>query len=172
MKPVFSERSIRTNGFTIVELLVVVVILGILAAITIVAYSGIQDRARFSTMQSDLKTITKALELYKTDVGGYPITIGQSGCTYNWCGWDQATGDNFITGIAPTYASKLPQLPTANAFDNTYLYQSNGTHYQLIRYNPAGLTTAEKTNNPLLATTNGYNGIAWGYRTNTDNIWW
>jgi general secretion pathway protein G len=167
-------KSDSINGFTIVELLIVIVVIGILAAITIVAYNGLQDRGKYSLMQSDLKSITKALELYKVDNGNYPNTIGQAGCTNNWCGWDQVTGDSFIIGVSPKYVAKLPQLPTANASNDTYLYQSNGADYQLIRYRAAalgGLSTAEMTNNPLLATTDGYNGLAWGYRTYTAS-WW
>jgi general secretion pathway protein G len=169
-----SGTTSRSMGFTIVELLIVIVVIGILAAITIVAYTGMQDRAKFSLMQSDLKSITKALELYKVDNGSYPNTIGQAGCTSNWCGWDQVTGDSFITGVSPKYTAKLPQLPTANANNDTYLYQSNGADYQLLRYKGAsagGLSQVEMTNNPLLATTDGYNGLAWGYRTYTAS-WW
>ena len=44
----------RYTGFTIVELLIVIVVIAILAAITIVAYTGIQDRAKESNVQSDL----------------------------------------------------------------------------------------------------------------------
>lgn len=160
----------QTHGFTIVELLIVIVIIGILATITVVAFNGVQDRAKFSGMQSDLKSITKALELYKIDNGQYPVTIGQASCTNNWCGWDQVKGDNFIVGLSPKYIATLPQLPDIYANNNAYLYQSDGPNYQLIRFNPAGLTTAEKTNNPLLAVGNGYDGIAWGYKTNAS--WW
>ena len=65
------------NGFTIVELLIVIVIIGILAAITIVAYNGIQDRARNASIQSDLTNFAKKLEtarLYTAD-GQYPATL-------------------------------------------------------------------------------------------------
>ncbi|QQG50822.1 MAG: prepilin-type N-terminal cleavage/methylation domain-containing protein [Candidatus Saccharibacteria bacterium] len=58
-----------TSGFTIVELLIVVVIIAILAAITIVAYNGIQQRAKVSALVSGLKASDKALRLYATDQG-------------------------------------------------------------------------------------------------------
>lgn len=54
------------KGFTIVELLVVIVVIGILAAITIVSYSGIRQRANLATLQSDLKNASTQLEVSKT----------------------------------------------------------------------------------------------------------
>ena len=48
------------NGFTIVELLIVIVVIAILAAITIVAYNGIQERARITKIKADLNQISKA----------------------------------------------------------------------------------------------------------------
>lgn len=68
----------QSNGFTIVELLIVIVIIGILAAITIVAYNGIQQRGRDTQRKSDLSQISKALQMYKLDNGGYPSTT--NGC--------------------------------------------------------------------------------------------
>jgi type II secretion system protein G len=165
-----SVKQGNKEGFTIVELLVVIVIIGILAAITIVSFVNVQDKARFANMQSDIKSITKILELYKTDNGNYPNTLGQPGCTSNWCGWDQVNGDSFIPGVTPKYTAKLPQLPTANAANDTYLYQSDGTDYQIIRFRAAGLSQAEMTNNPMLLIGQGYDGLAWGLKTNA--IWW
>ena len=53
-------------GFTIVELLIVVVVIAILAAVTIVSYAGITNRAYDTAVQSDLANIARKYELYKT----------------------------------------------------------------------------------------------------------
>lgn len=65
------------NGFTIVELLIVIVVIAILAAITIVAFNGIQNRANDSAVQGDLKNIAKLFEVYKVDNGRYPAGTSQ-----------------------------------------------------------------------------------------------
>lgn len=56
------------------ELLIVIVVIGILAAIIIVAYNGIQNRANDSAVQSDLKKIATALENYRALQGAYPTS--------------------------------------------------------------------------------------------------
>ena len=67
----------NSSGFTIVELLIVIVVIAILAAITIVAYNGIQSRAIDTTVQTDMKNLAKQLELYKVDKGVYPVGDAQ-----------------------------------------------------------------------------------------------
>ena len=66
----------KQNAFTIVELIVVMVIITILAAITIAAYDGIQDEAKRSAIQSDLDSVAKAMEVgvLKSSTNTYPIT--------------------------------------------------------------------------------------------------
>ncbi len=62
----------NNQAFTIVELLIVIVVIGILAAITIVAYNGIQNRARTTTLKSDLRQAQTQLELARVDTSSYP----------------------------------------------------------------------------------------------------
>lgn len=70
----------KQKGFTIVELLIVVVVIAILAAITIVAYTGIQNRTHDSAVQNDLATFYKKLEAYKIDDPNsrYPTPVNAS----------------------------------------------------------------------------------------------
>lgn len=67
------KRSI--TGFTIVELLIVIVVIAILAAISVIAYNGIQRRAAVSILQSDLTNAAKQIELANADTGSYPTSL-------------------------------------------------------------------------------------------------
>lgn len=66
----------KQTGFTIVELLIVIVVIGILAAITIVAFNGVQQRARDSQRISDLANLAKMIRLYEAEHGDFV----QEGC--------------------------------------------------------------------------------------------
>ncbi|MBC7943131.1 type II secretion system protein [Candidatus Saccharibacteria bacterium] len=63
----------RASGFTIVELLIVIVVIGILAAITIVAYSGITNRGYAAQAQTNAENVQKVAEAYNADTGAYPV---------------------------------------------------------------------------------------------------
>lgn len=80
----FAHKNRQHTGFTIVELLIVIVIIAILAAITIVAYNGIQQRARDSARKQDLATLAKAIKLYQVDVGNYAQANCGNGTGTGW----------------------------------------------------------------------------------------
>jgi len=72
----------RKEGFTIVELLIVIVVIAILAAITIVAYNGIQARARDAKVSALVRDYAQKFKLYKVDNGNFPVPgIGAGGIT-------------------------------------------------------------------------------------------
>ena len=69
-----NKRKFYSDGFTLVELLIVIVIIGVLAGISVAAYSGVQKSARDSTVQSDLSNAMKQLAMYEVENGAVPIT--------------------------------------------------------------------------------------------------
>lgn len=110
------NKTIR--GFTIVELLIVIIVIAILAAISIVAYNGIQTRARDTQRSNDISVILKALENYRTINNVYPVATPTSGDS----GWESSYTDagnptNFMEYLE---ISKRPIDPISNA---TYRYR-------------------------------------------------
>lgn len=60
------------NGFTIVELLIVIVVLSVLVTLVVIGYVGVQGRAYEVSVRQDLGTIAKQVEMYRVELGRYP----------------------------------------------------------------------------------------------------
>jgi prepilin-type N-terminal cleavage/methylation domain-containing protein len=73
--PLIAPRNQHKHGFTIVELLIVIVVIGILAAIVIVTFNGVQRRATVTTLQSDLSNASKLMKIAQVDAGSFPMTL-------------------------------------------------------------------------------------------------
>lgn len=141
------------RGFTIVELLIVVVVIGILAAITLVAYSTIQLNARDSDRKQDIATIKKSLLLYQVENGGVQATPTYSGTGPG--GWDSSDRANWLSFLRPAYGT-MPVDPVNESFVSPpALDAGSGTHrvYFYYCYNAGS--------GPLPATPN----VVLGYRS-------
>lgn len=125
----------KKKGFTLVELMVVIVIMGVLVSIGTFAFQSSQKKSRDSRRKSDLDQITKALEMYNTDVGNYPAggaaatadagkIIGCGDTVKVACNW----GEGFVNTTKATYMVKLPKDPAEN---RTYYYERVGNGYRL-----------------------------------------
>lgn len=119
------------RGFTLIELMVVIVILGILTTIGTFAFMSSQKKARDSRRKSDLTELAKALEMYNNDRGVYPGGTGGKimGCGASYtaeCAW----GTTFGKTTAPTviYMIKLPKDPTET---RNYYYEAVTKGYRL-----------------------------------------
>lgn len=127
----------RNKGFTLVELLIVIVIIGILATIGIASFSSSQMKSRDTQRKANLKQIANALEIYYNDKGQYPAgNAGQMmGCGAGAilaCSWGSSTTfSNTTTGTV--YMARLPTDPSSNSYYYRPIADPTGlnTKYQL-----------------------------------------
>jgi prepilin-type N-terminal cleavage/methylation domain-containing protein len=126
----------RYPGFTIVELLIVVVVIGILAAIVIVAYNGVTQSARDAKRSADLNNIMKALELYHIDHGGYPTCGGSPGTNTAPYAFSASEAEACLADdLVPDYIAAIPVDPVNDGGSHVYHYASGykkdgPTHYE------------------------------------------
>lgn len=139
--------SKKPRGFTIIELLIVIVIIAILAAITLVAYSAVQGRAKNAQLQAVITEIQKKLELYNVDNGSYPATqsavlasgsIGSMVYLDAGCNIASGTGMTRTAAWIPGLDMTLPQSDArigSRGVRGCFMYQSDGTSYILSAWN-------------------------------------
>lgn len=102
-RSVFAGGRPLRSGFTIVELLIVIVIIAVLATITVVAFSGTQQRARDSVRASDMTHIRKMLLSYQLDNGGLPRTSSYGGSGPG--GWNISSSASWLSFLGTTYGT-------------------------------------------------------------------
>lgn len=104
----------KQQGFTIVELLIVIVVIGILAALVITTFTGIQRKARDTERQTDIKALHGQLEAYYAQYGYYPGLGELNTTTLAGLDGDALTAPNSTTAVdaaTPTTA-KYQYAPT------------------------------------------------------------
>lgn len=98
----------RDRGFTIVELLIVIVVIAILAAITIVAYNGVQNRARDTNNKTDAVSLVKVAEAVNADTGAYPSAGGTPSTANLIASFNSGTTAKIPSGVDIQYATAPP----------------------------------------------------------------
>lgn len=117
------------QGFTIVELLIVIVVIAILAAISVVAYTNIQNRTHDSAIQSDLRNIATKLEVYKADYGAYPSPT--SSAQFNGLG---------ITASKTSYDTTSGLHTGADKYNLLYCRTADSAQFALVARSKSGNT--------------------------------
>jgi len=99
------------KGFTLVELLVVISIIGILMAISLFGLQGARESSRDARRKSDIEQVRSGLEIYKSDCDIYPASLGTSLV---------GTGSPTSCAVTNTYISAVPEDPLDPS--RSYLY--------------------------------------------------
>ena len=108
-------KKLKKNqkGFTLVELMVVVVIIGILVAIAIPVYRGVQDSAKENAEKANIKIIENAIEIYLTDDGSLN---------------NLSTEEGLKNALVPKYLKEIPESP----YGGTYTVEVKGDNFKVI----------------------------------------
>lgn len=119
----------RRRAFTLVELLLVLVILAVLAAVVVPKFTGRSEQARVTAAKTDIHQIETALDAFEVDTGRYPSSDEGLGALVespsnvkNWHG----------------YLKRIPQDPWGNPYTYRYPGSHNGTGFDLYSFGPDG----------------------------------
>ncbi len=126
----------KNSGFTIVELLIVIVVIAILAAVTIVAFNGVQQRSRDARRISNANSIRKALEIYKLQNGRYPL-VNYTGLGAQ-AGWESSAREvegQFLHELQNYgLAGGTPVDPVNNGIEDSTGAARTANHYTYTYY--------------------------------------
>lgn len=135
----------KQKGFTIVELLIVIVVIGILAAITIVSYRGVQNRAYDSSVQADFNMLMNRFEIFKVDNSKYPTTtMGVTGLSVKVAKGAYATSPTTPTNLTACYSddgSEIALAALSKSGRAFYFYTAEGLETKVL----AGAWEADAT---------------------------
>lgn len=119
--PTLAQKRKLNRGFTLVEMLLVVTIIGILAALVIPKIAGTSDKARITAAQADIKGgIKTALDRFEVDNGYYPKNLG-----------DLVTRPNDSKNWNGPYLDELPKDPWGQPYVYVNPGRNNTTSYDL-----------------------------------------
>ena len=120
------HRRSKDAGFTLIEIMVVIAIIGILATLIVPKIMGRPDEARATAAKQDVGTIVQALKLYRLDIGRYPTT-DQGLKALVEKPTSEPVPQNWKTG---GYLESLPKDP----WGNLYQYSNPGTNGEIDVY--------------------------------------
>jgi len=139
------RKTVRNEkGFTLIELMVVLVIMGILVTVVVLNISDEPDKAKVQMARTNIKTLETALKMYKIDNGKYPTTEQ----SIDALKYEPTVGDVPKSYKDGGYVESVPMDP----WDNPYIYISPGAAgrpYDLLSYGADGVEGGDKFNEDI-----------------------
>ena len=118
------------KGFTLIEIMLVVVIIGILASTVLPRLTGRTEKARLNRAKVDIANIALALKLYELDKGTFPASLSE-----------------LQTGGSESYLEKEPVDPWGRSYQYAYPGQRNPVSFDLFSFGKDGVESADDVAN-------------------------
>jgi len=119
LKSQITNHKSQIWGFTLVEIIIVIAIIGILTSFLVANFTQIKRTARDAQRKSDLRSIQASLEIYRSDEGSYPSSLPLTGC-----------GDPWVA-VGVTYIQTMPCDPLSTPHPQ-YSYSLSSGNYALV----------------------------------------
>lgn len=122
------------SGFSLIEIMIAVMIIGIIMAVGVTGYWQYAERARITTTKAHIKAIQQAMNLYKSDVGQYPKKLEDL--------VTRPSGEEGKKWVSP-YLERIPNDPWGNEL--YYKVTAGGKHpFELYSYGKGGMEGAQE----------------------------
>lgn len=151
----------KAYGFTIVELLIVIVVIGVLAAISVVAYNGITEKVRNSALRADLSNAQKQLKLFQVEAGSFPATADNlkfsPGITHNYIVNNSSNPQTFCLD-AQNGLSKLMVTESEMPMEGGCINLALGASVSGVSMNPTRITDGNTAYSSYAENSSGVGG--------------
>ena len=137
IKKIFSQCGMNKQGFTLIEILIVVIIIGLLASLVAPKLFTKVDKARINTTKAQIELLCSAIDTYRLDLGKFPASL---------------TALRVSTG--PRWDGPyLPKDIPLDPWDNSYVYKYPGEHglYDIISYGADGKPDGEGNDKDIVS---------------------
>jgi general secretion pathway protein G len=135
-----NSRRKKQEGFTLIEIMVVILILGLLATLVVQSLRGATDKAKRTKAMADIAELKTALDRYYIDMGSYPTSdqglpaLVNPGGAGGQGGTQVSSSGGSAGGSDDSYIQRIPNDP----WGNPYVYTSDGSSYTLKSYGADG----------------------------------
>lgn len=133
----------RDRGFTIVELLIVIVVIGILAAIVVVAYRGVQEQAARSSAESTVAQVGKRIKMHSVTNGIYPANLAEIGVSQQ--------GDSIYdySSTADGFCFSAEVKGVARSINQSQKVSSGSCEYSLVKWSSNSAVSVDVANDQI-----------------------